>query len=949
MVGASNDGAWIMRDSTALWLVAIALSAASCREPARDGDGGPRPADCGDGELGEGEVCDGDDLGGATCESLGLGSGALACASDCSAFDAAGCELACSPACEGLECGPDPRCGEPCGTCDDGAECIDGACVTGPPCPEGRRRCGEECVDTASDARHCGACDATCPSGALCVGSECQHPIDCREEPCSGFTYCDLSDGTCRPGCIADDQCLAEEHCDRAAHECRCDEPFNRCAGVCVEITDPLACGPGCALCPDDPHGNPTCDGERCGISCDASYHLCDRVCASDADPASCGSRCEPCPGVANGAATCVAGRCSFECDDGFHACGAACVTDTDVAHCGARCDPCVPPPHGTATCDGASCGFTCVSGYHRCGTACSSDHDVATCGAACTPCVAPSHAVATCDGVECGYDCQAGYRDCAGACARCPTGASATACSGAACVASSCSAGYRLCGGTCAACPAGASATTCDSASCVATACSAGFRACGGTCAACPPGASATTCDGASCVAMACEAGSHLCGTACVSDDDPAHCGDRCTPCPADAHGTETCDGTSCGVECDRGFTLCSGGCTLIGFDEANCGACGASCAAGDRCAGGACAAPCPVHGFAPSFTGLETIVSPSAMVAADLNADGFLDVAIVDDAGMTVADVIFIYFGDGTTVAATPATYAAPEGSLGLAVGRLDRDADLDLAAASVDENAVVVFRNNGAGGFLRYDFYPVDGYAYSVDIADFDNDGANDLVVGYDGWDGFVQVLLADRMGGFTPQAPVALADASVTELVAHDFSGDGHVDVVVSQYGDLQLLLGAGDGSLALGDLYEGSLGSGSYQLGDFDEDGFEDLVSFNDVSSIHPCEEGVDVFVTLLAGGFDRHTCNTVGAFTRAGALADFDGDGHLDAVACSRVAEDLLVLRGDGTGDLPVRGAVYTVDALQIVAADFDGDRTPDIALTNADADRMEVWLSTCE
>src|SRR5690242_3235346 len=47
------------------------------------GDGGTGGATlCGNGSIDAGEACDGDDLGGATCESLGLAGGAIGC-SDC--------------------------------------------------------------------------------------------------------------------------------------------------------------------------------------------------------------------------------------------------------------------------------------------------------------------------------------------------------------------------------------------------------------------------------------------------------------------------------------------------------------------------------------------------------------------------------------------------------------------------------------------------------------------------------------------------------------------------------------------------------------------------------------------------------------------------------------------------------------------------------------------------
>ncbi|HRI70356.1 MAG TPA: hypothetical protein PK156_39260, partial [Polyangium sp.] len=85
------------------------------------------PASCGNGQKDGSEVCDGNDLGGQTCESAGAGTGTLACAANCGAFDTSGC--VCAPACGGLECGLDPLCGQSCGECEVGAMCDAGKCI----------------------------------------------------------------------------------------------------------------------------------------------------------------------------------------------------------------------------------------------------------------------------------------------------------------------------------------------------------------------------------------------------------------------------------------------------------------------------------------------------------------------------------------------------------------------------------------------------------------------------------------------------------------------------------------------------------------------------------------------------------------------------------------------------------------------------------------------------
>lgn len=79
----------------------VSWSATRCIAPEAGSAAASGPAVCGDGKRSDKEVCDGQDLGGMTCETLGLSPGRLACRADCAAFDSAAClpeEPAC-PAC----------------------------------------------------------------------------------------------------------------------------------------------------------------------------------------------------------------------------------------------------------------------------------------------------------------------------------------------------------------------------------------------------------------------------------------------------------------------------------------------------------------------------------------------------------------------------------------------------------------------------------------------------------------------------------------------------------------------------------------------------------------------------------------------------------------------------------------------------------------------------------
>ena len=85
-----------------------------------DTSGCAAPPTCGNGRIDPGvEVCDGTLLGGKTCGDFDHGSGTLACAADCRAFEFGGCFEPCVPQCGARVCGVDPVCGQPCGTCTD--------------------------------------------------------------------------------------------------------------------------------------------------------------------------------------------------------------------------------------------------------------------------------------------------------------------------------------------------------------------------------------------------------------------------------------------------------------------------------------------------------------------------------------------------------------------------------------------------------------------------------------------------------------------------------------------------------------------------------------------------------------------------------------------------------------------------------------------------------------
>jgi hypothetical protein len=87
------------------------------------------------------------------------------------------------------------------------------------------------------------------------------------------------------------------------------------------------------------------------------------------------------------------------------------------------------------------------------------------------------------------------------------------------------------------------------------------------------------------------CPASQADCSGTCASlNSDNANCGACGNACPAG----NVCSNGSCQLSCQQGLDDCSGTCANLMSDTANCGACGTACAAGEVCSNGQCALSC-------------------------------------------------------------------------------------------------------------------------------------------------------------------------------------------------------------------------------------------------------------------------------------------------------------------------------------------------------------------
>uniref|UniRef100_A0A6S8IT67 guanylate cyclase n=1 Tax=Amphora coffeiformis TaxID=265554 RepID=A0A6S8IT67_9STRA len=132
--------------------------------------------------------------------------------------------------------------------------------------------------------------------------------------------------------------------------------------------------------------------------------------------------------------------------------------------------------------------------------------------------------------------------------------------------------------------------------------------------------------------------------------------------------------------------------------------------------------------------FCQVKEIVDDNAMgartvVAADLNGDGWIDLASASKDDDTVA----WYPNDGTGHFPTKIIISAgPEstGAYSLVAVDIDNDGDQDLIVASNGNDHVSLWRNNGQGNFTKTLVYDNADFVLSVTAVDFDRDGDMDI---------------------------------------------------------------------------------------------------------------------------------------------------------------------------------------------------------------------------
>jgi hypothetical protein len=340
-----------------------------------------------------------------------------------------------------------------------------------------------------------------------------------------------------------------------------------------------------------------------------------------------------------------------------------------------------------------------------------------------------------------------------------------------------------------------------------------------------------------------------------------------------------------------------------------------------------------------------LATGTQPLSIATGDFNADGALDLVVVNRSDNTVS--VYLSGQDGTF--RSPVNYSTGPQPSSVAVGDFNGDANLDLIVTnenctsighlseiSCESGSISVLLGNGDGTFEPQEQFATASRPLSVKAADLNGDGKLDLVVACLGSGSSISplsTLLGNGDGTFQAHVDYpSPTGAGASWVVIADFNGDHKPDVATDDRSGVDIYLGNGDGTLKNPITFQlrDTPGSNSgAAAGDFNGDGKLDLAV--------PTVSGVDVF---LGNGDGTFAFKAVFPGPQGPLVAvDLNQDGKLDLAGLGPDLHGIgffvsaLFGNGDGTFQTPLSQATGKYPSA-LTTGDWNGDGVLDVAVS---------------
>ena len=324
------------------------------------------------------------------------------------------------------------------------------------------------------------------------------------------------------------------------------------------------------------------------------------------------------------------------------------------------------------------------------------------------------------------------------------------------------------------------------------------------------------------------------------------------------------------------------------------------------------------------------------------DFNRDGILDIAATTNVPPTDIAQNFVFLGAGGGAFGAPATFDPSPGCFSagqLKTADINNNgiSDLILALGGTANGCTGEYMSvqlgDGMGGFGAQILTTAGGSLLSFAVGDFNEDGELDLAA-RSADDDAILILQGQGDGNFTLESEIGTGLGEYPEnIVAVDLNGDGHLDLAATYADGVRVYFGDGTGNFSNPVLYP--ITNPSFfgiASGDFNEDGIPDL-AVSDGS-----QGAVYVLLGTGAGQFSTPVAFPAGTNPQSEVIvADFDRDGHQDIAVGNCNANTVTVLKGNGHGGFaaPATFPAGQGSSCRLASADVNEDGLPDLVTTS--------------
>jgi hypothetical protein len=188
-----------------------------------------------------------------------------------------------------------------------------------------------------------------------------------------------------------------------------------------------------------------------------------------------------------------------------------------------------------------------------------------------------------------------------------------------------------------------------------------------------------------------------------------------------------------------------------------------------------------------------------------------------------------------------------------------------------------------------------------------------------------------------GGILTAAGEIMLHEVATSVNSADFNRDGLDDLAIGTESGLRIYLNNAAGSFSLLESHAQTYGSLDIEItndgSDFNGDGFFDLcLATPSTAGTH---SELVVYLGSASGSFTQHVVRIPAGHVLANCAADINGDGDLDIIYVNGSRDEAVVLFGDGDGTFTneLRYRLAGEVPQQVVATDFDLDGDVDLAV----------------